>query len=92
MSVTYNTAHSKARDQIHIPMDTSWIYFHWATIGNPLHVLKFYSSCFCFLGHSPYPAHQACFYSSLKPQTEYHFLWEAFLTSPEKLVLPLLLS
>ena len=26
---------NKARDQTHIPMDTSWIRYRWATIGNP---------------------------------------------------------
>ena len=24
---------SRARDQIHILMDTSWIHYHWATMG-----------------------------------------------------------
>ena len=26
---------SKTRDQTHIPMDISWICFHWATAGTP---------------------------------------------------------
>ena len=43
-SATYTTAHSnavslthwvKARDRIHILMDTSWIRYHWATAGTP---------------------------------------------------------
>ena len=27
---------SEARDQTHILMDTSWVYFHWATVGTPV--------------------------------------------------------
>ena len=28
---------SKARGRTHILMDTSWIRFHWATMGSPMH-------------------------------------------------------
>ena len=28
----------KARDQTHILVDTSWIHYHWATMGTPQQV------------------------------------------------------
>ena len=30
---------SEARDQTHILMGTSWICFHWATMGTPIFIL-----------------------------------------------------
>ena len=44
MSATYTTAHGntgslthciEARDQTHILMDTSWVYYCWASVGTP---------------------------------------------------------
>ena len=44
---------SKARDWTHVLMDTSWIHYHWTTMGTPNR--KFFFLTFCFLG--PYPRH-----------------------------------
>ena len=47
-SATYTTAHNsvdpqptEARDGTHVLMDTSWIHFHYATVGTPKMVILF---------------------------------------------------
>ena len=36
---------SEARDQTHILMDTSWVRYRWATIGNSLNWIHFWDLC-----------------------------------------------